>query len=383
MTFRLLVLGAGFIAFLASALSTGVPVYYALAAATGAVMILSFISVLLLHFTLKVKTSCQSARVVRGSDVSIRLTVRHACPLPIGPVTIRLNTPTGLGTMEIECPPFKTVNDLYKADCPHRGVYSIGAESALCTDLFGLFSLRVKLPESIRAIEVSPVVRPGTAMVLSSGDTGPEAPNRSSEDDASPSGLREWRDGDELKRVHWKMSLRRQQLQVRTYEESAKPDFLIWLDLTPITALRARRLAIEDAMCESAASAAFTQLGEGYPVRMPLGSSAPVECTGRSAADFGPFLKALTTVSFDSSYPFEQTLAVEMRRMQRTGGAVIITGRLTTRVADIAIQMRRSGLKLRIEWINEAAGREGSELMARLSVYGIDVHRIDPYADLI
>ena len=217
-------------------------------------------------------------------------------------------------------------------------------------------------------------------MELGAGDTGAEAPSRSTEDADSPSGIREWRDGDSLKKVHWKLSMRKKELIVRTYDESAKPDFLILTDLSPIGALRSQELAIEDAVCEAAAAAAMAHLAEGYPVRMPLSCSRPVECAGRAPEDLPRFVDALTTAPFDCKYPFEKLLAVEMRRMQRTGGAVLITSRLTARTADIAMQMRRGGLHVRLNWITESRGGDAHEIVARLSLAGVEVVRLNPFA---
>lgn len=382
MTVRALLLCAVWVTFTAAGLSTGVPVYYALSAAAGALLLLSLPSALVLRATLKANVRCSSVRVTRGTSAAFGVSLKHSCLLPVSPVRIHITTPSGSEACEFACPPFKATSRSFNCDCPHRGLYELKIEYAECSDIFGLFTFKKKFSGHGRVIEVLPAAHEGIAMELSAGDTGPEAPNRSAEDDAAPSGLREWRDGDELKKVHWKLSLRRRQLTVRTYEESARPDFLIFLDLSPIEALRGRKLAIEDAACDEAASAALTQLNAGYPVRMPLACSEPVECTGRSAADLPAFLSALANAKFDSSYPFEQTLSYEMRRLQRTGGAVIVTGRLTTRVADMAIQMRRGGMRIAVRWINESAGQEGGELTARLAVYGIEVRRIDPYDEV-
>lgn len=375
-----MVLLAAAVALLAAGLSTGVPVYYALCAAAGALVVLCLISVATAAATLKVKAQSSALRARRGESVSLQIKTSHSCALPLGGIELSLTTPAGPETLEADGAPLKWNTQKYALDCPHRGVYMAGVEEAAVYDVFGLFCIKKKIENCSFTVEIAPRVRMKAAMELGAGDTGPEAPNRSAEDDSSPSGIRLWKDGDELKKVHWKLTMRRRELTVRTYEESAKPDFLILLDLAPIGALRSQALAIEDAACEAAAGAAMAHLAEGYPVRMPLSCSRPVECTGRAAADMPRFVDALTSVPFDCAYPFEKLLAVEMRRMQRTGGAAIITSRLTMRTADIAMRMRQSGLKVQLNWVTESRGGDAGEIVARLALSGVEVVRVNPYA---
>ena len=94
------------------------------------------------------------------------------------------------------------------------------------------------------------------------------------------------------------------------------------------------------------------------------------------------FLDALTSARFDCAYPFEQVLGIELRRSQRTGAAILVTPRLSVRVADIAMQMRRGGTRVRVFWVTESRGGDGAGLTARLSLSGVEVERVNPYEGL-
>ena len=103
-----------------------------------------------------------------------------------------------------------------------------------------------------------------------------------------------------------------------------------------------------------------------------------MEVQGQQPADILRFVEALTTAPFDCAYTYDQLLAVEMRRVQRTGGAVLITPRLTMRVADTAMRMRAGGLRVRLCWITEPRASEGADVVARLAIAGVEVQKIDP-----
>lgn len=379
MTGRCIGLLSAFAALLAAGLSTGVPVYYALAIATGALICVSLLAVLLVRQSLRVRTDMPVLHAQRGESVTLHIRTYHTGLLPIGAIEASLMTATEPENITIDSRPLRWKEHSFTIDCPHRGVYMAGVREISVYDVFGLFHLRKKIRDCSFTIEISPRVPHVAALQLGAGDFGPEAPSSSTEDDASPSGIREWREGDVLKKIHWKLSMRKRELVVRTFDESAKPDILILLDLAPIGALRSHALAIEDAACEAAAAAAMAHLSEGYPVRMPLSSSNPIECSGRSPADMHRFLEALTSVRFDCRYPFEKLLAVEMRRTQRTGGAILITSHLGMRTADIAMQMRKSGLDVQLHWITESHSSDGNELVARLALSGVEVKKCNPY----
>ena len=95
-------------------------------------------------------------------------------------------------------------------------------------DLFGLFTLTKKARTKLVRVDVLPRVGKTNLLELKVSDVGPEVLSRATEDAASPSDTRKWQDGDVLKKVHWKLSMRKSELMVRTFEESSRPDTLIF-----------------------------------------------------------------------------------------------------------------------------------------------------------
>lgn len=368
---------------LAVALSTGSSIYYLLFFCMAAMLGMALVSVLWTLFTVRVALQGGRRAVERGQSVPLSLTVRHFCLLPVRSVELSLYVPEDEGAqeaIEIYAPPFVEKKYDCVFPCPHRGIYHVGLSALRVTDVFSLVTLRRGLRGKQSRLEVRPRTRRIAPIELRPVDAGPQHISRATEDNASPSDVRQWVEGDALKKVHWKLTMKKRELMVRTYEESARPDTLILLDLSPLEApLRKQALDIEDAACEMAASVALSQLQAGYPVRMPLLSKDPAEAVGQFPADAGRFVDQLMRVNFDSPYPYEQVLALEMRRMQRTGGAVLITPRLTARIADVAIQLHRNGMQVSVIWVTESRRAEAMEMLSRLSVLGILTQKVDPW----
>ena len=369
-------------AMLAAGLSTGTRLYYLIFYALLAMLLLGAVAVVWTLMTLKLEVKGVRARVNRGERMAAVFTVRHACLLPVSAVTIYLSVPSAYAPAQqvnFSCPPFSKRTFRQVIPCPHRGVYEAGVTRVGVTDAFGLVSLGRNPGAKLVKLEVVPRVREEAPLALSAADQGPQFISRAAEDNASPSDVRAWQEGDELKKVHWKLSLRKRELMVRTYEESARPDTLVIPDLQELPALRDQQLTLEDCVCEAALSAAQAQLKAGYPVRMPLVGARPREIAGQFPADIPAFTDALLRVEFDSPYGYEQVLTLMLGRFQRTGGAVLVTARLTTRIADMAMRMQRSGVATRLVWVSDDDREESMALIERMKMGGVRASRLDPW----
>lgn len=369
---------------LAAALSNGSPLYYLLALMMGMMLVYALASTLWTLYTARVAVACPRRVVTRGSEIALTVTLRHLCPLPVRALEIQLSVPDDVdasGTVEVPARPFAPALHEASFRCPHRGSYAVGVTRLTATDLFGLMTISRKAGGQMARVEVRPRVSREEPMALQSVETGAEHISRMTEDTASPSGVRDWIPGDALKKVHWKLTMRKRELMVRTYEESARPDTLILVDLTPLGAMRSHAMSTEDAICEAAASAATAQLQAGYPVRMPLSAAVPQEVSGQSAVEASKFVDALMRVRFDSPYPFDQVLSGEMRRMSRTGGVVLVTSVLSARIADIATQLKRSGMQVKVYWVTDTQRTEALEMLTRLKLAGVRARQIDPWAE--
>lgn len=382
MSARLIGVLAAMVALLGAGLATGTRVYYALFFVLLVMLAFALISALWTLLSLRVNLKGVKNRAVRGDKLMTIITVRHGSPLPVGSLRVLLNAPGGMGVRQeisVEAPPFAKRSFRHVVRCPHRGSYEVGVAQIAVQDMFGLFEFRRGSGKRMLRMDVCPRPMDLCALELKASDLGPEFRSRATEDAASPSDIRKWQDGDELKKVHWKLSMRKRELMVRTFEESARPDTLILPDLSEITALKDQKLTLEDFICEAALGAAKAQLDAGYPVRMPLQNRRPQEISGRTGADISAFADALMRAEFNSAYPYEQVLMLMQQRMQRTGGAVLITSRLTTRAVDIALRMVKQGMQMKFIWISDTARDEALEMLELLKMAGAQVEQIDPW----
>ena len=365
------------------ALTTGAAVYYLMAAMLGMMALVGFLSALLTLLTMRIGLTAQKKRAERGESVAVRLLLKRRTLLPMASIELEVSAPEegrDTGRIIVGTAPLRGREYRYAIRCAHRGVYEVGVSRVRVTDIFGLFSLSRRVKGTTARVEVTPRLLTTPAMLVKPGDEGPQGRMRMTEDLASPSGVRAWQEGDSLKKVHWKLTARRRELMVRTFEESARPDFLILLDCAPVNAMKSHVRTIEDALGEAAAAAALAQMEAGYPVRMPLTAATPTEAAGQTPGEIAHFLSALTWLRFDSPYSFEQVIQLELRRMLRTGALILISTRLNAPLAELALRVNEMGVRVQYVWVAETVHGDHEEMKRRLELLGVDVRRVNPWS---
>lgn len=326
--------------------------------------------------TLSVKCALDKDRAVRGSNVALGIRLRHSCPLPVD--DIRLSVSIGGNgdesqTLSIAARPFSRREYRQSIYCPHVGEFPAGATSARVGDVFGLFSVRRKTATREASLIVQPRIYPVDSLPFSPGDSDDERASRAFEDATMPTDLRAYQQGDELKKVHWKLSMRRRELIVRVYEQPMRPDALLLVDCAPPGGEAHDAPFVRDAICEAAVSVASVALSEGAPVRMPLLTEIPVDVNAQKAEDIIAVSDALGRCAFDGTQQFERVLLLETRRLRRTGTTAIITSRMNPIIADMILRIRRMGPKVRVMLAMDIEREETAPLVQRLMRGDVEV----------
>ncbi|WP_136520339.1 DUF58 domain-containing protein [Cellulomonas telluris] len=148
----------------------------------------------------------------------------------------------------------------YPVHGTQRGRWPLGPLVVTRTDVFGVVRARTTLGEDSEVAvwpAVTPLPAPGDVLV-GEPDRVALGARTPSPDDAS---LRDYREGDDLRRVHWRSSARRGALLVRSDERAGMRPVTVLLDL-PV------RSSAAEWTISVAASMALAMLDGGHPVRL-------------------------------------------------------------------------------------------------------------------
>ena len=184
-----------------------------------------------------------------------------------------------------------------------------------------------------------------------------------------------------MKKIHWKLSLRKGELMVRKFDEPVLQEVLILMDCSQPPALGhpEAEADLRDALLETAASLFSDQVKTDHTVRMPLSGSHPVDLDDRMGIPNA--FQYLTQLDFSATDRFEQALMMESRRLSKVGCVAVITARLNGAMVELMSRIHRAGPNLRLYLVTFVPDDPGMiPLVGRLQHAGVDVDYVVPGA---
>ena len=370
-----------FIMLLTVSLCTGSQLFLLLSSLILLIIIGSLIAVLWASSTLEAGGNLSSATVRRGDDLLLSISLRHRGLIPVAPILLELSDTSGICDREIRLRniPNKHQSMQFPIHASHVGVFHVGLQACTVEDLFSMFGKRNPLDHSAFELVVWPDTFTVDPLKLAPGDPGSELMSRATEDLNAPSDNRAYQPGDAMKKIHWKLSLRKGELMVRKFDEPILQEVLILMDCSrpPSWGHPQAEADLRDALLETAASVFSAQSSTDHQIRMPLLGSNPVDVDKSMGLPI--VMDYLTRVDFSETDRFERVLSIESRRLLKVGCVVVIAARLNIPMVDIMIRMHRAGPNIRLYHVTFAPDDENVlPLIARLKQSGIEVSYVTP-----
>ena len=347
--------GAAVLAALATcavcALSLGDLFYLSIALLLALVFLYSFLSCLWACRTAECRQHLSAASIPRGSSAVLSVQAYHACPLPVAALRGEYLWSGQAEECVFSAVPFRPATRRMNLNARHVGRFDAGVRTLWVHDLFGLFRMKKVSPPGDAVLTVLPrpfdIEKPRFTL----GDDGSAALGRTQEDYNAPEDVRTYRPGDAMKRIHWKLSSRKGELLVRRFETPAPPDTLILLDCDFPRGgenVPEGKESLRDALCETAVAVARMQMADGSPVRLPIYGARANEFASDQAEGLTLLQEMLAAQPFGGGEDFSRVLNLELRRMRRTGAAVVITTRLDAQIVEGVSHIRRMGPSARL-----------------------------------
>ena len=359
-----------------AALSVGSAGMLAAAALIVLLLVAGWVSVRWASSTLTARTDVSPAALVRGEESELTLTVRHRCPLPVAPLLLRIAAAPGEPETTLTVPSGRSSARSLGVRALHAGICDAGIHACSVRDLFGFFEREVSTPDACVCMTVLPKTFDVEPLRFAPADAGVGTMATAREDASDPMDVRAWQRGDSLRKIHWKLSARRRTLLTRRFEEPAQPEALVLLDCTRPEP-GAKEAYTRDALVETAASLFAAQKAEDCELRLPLWGEHPTELSLRMGLPLA--LERLAAVDFSASEGFDNELIDAARRVRQIGAAVVITSRLSGRMLEPLILLRRQGPTLRLYLVSGDPDRaDWQPLIARLQRAEIEVCSVLP-----
>ena len=311
----------------------------------------------------RLRMSCERtvepAEVPLGSPVHGRITLGQDGRLPAGILMLEDAVPPELGPrprflVDRPDPSWRRQVE-YPLLSEVRGRFTTGPLMVRTTDPFGLVSLDRQF-SATSEVMVTPVVVPLPPMRTAggAGSTGEARPHRIGvvgQDDAL---VREYHQGDDVRRIHWRSTARRGELMVRREEQSWDPSASIVLDSRGTAHAGTGRHSSLEWAISAAASVATHFLDDGFGIEI-YEAEGPLHITGTMGQHSSASQQLVLSRLTDLRPRITSTMhyAVEAATVDRPGQLVIaIMGRMDAEDASGLLRIRRNraqGLALMLD----------------------------------
>lgn len=267
-----------------------------------------------------------------------------------------------------------------------RGRYKVGPIVLRSGDPFGLYPRETKVPtEALLLVYPRVVPLPHWQLPGSMLEGGVLTGQRSLQSTSMVMGIREYRPGDAMNRIHWPSSVRHRELHVKEFELDKTADLWIYLDLERHWHRGEGEDSTEERAVTVAASIVSKALREHRNVGLiTSGARAEVFQPDRGTKQFGKLMQYLAEVRVAGSHTLAETLVETFPRLRRGSACVLITPSLDRAWVRPASSLREASIATQAVIIapptqtDERDRARRSQLFGELAIAGVTATYLSP-----
>lgn len=225
--------------------------------------------------------------------------------------------------------PYQMITIRKNVTCRNRGYYTLGKLVVDIQDPLGLFTRQVVFDRAID-LTVYPKVHAIQKFDLPAKEFFGRVtvPMQTHEDFTSMKSIREYRVGDSMKKIHWKLSSKLDHPLVKEYDLSADTKVYMLVDGYKDT-IRPDQLDTQDGLVEVAISLIHYFLGYDISVSLVCNTLKRLSIDGKDMARFGLFLEELTGYVPTGEQTFVEFLKAETNKLYYGSTIIAVTDKLT------------------------------------------------------
>ncbi len=263
-----------------------------------------------------------------------------------------------------------------------RGYYQFGEIEVTVGDVFGFYSFKKKITSPASLLVYPETIILSTFKITASHQSGELLVQTSDfQDKSRVASLREYREGDSVKAIHWKLFAKKGIPIVKDYENRGDTYVIIFLD-NEANIFRGdvdRRL--EDKTADVALSIVNYCLSQNIEVNLETQNDQnQVEVKGQQKSDLKPFLETLARFKGNGALEFKSIVASKIETLNKGSTVIIITPNLDKAIGAQGIQLKIKNLNPLFIVITDLDNRTGyidQIVEKRLRQEGIPIYILD------
>lgn len=280
--------------------------------------IVSFTYMLIGYFMLKYEQSLDNDLIFKGDKVTLTVNITNRSFFILPYISISFLNDKG-GVIQkhkinnISLQPFSkreiSIDYIYK----YRGDFKLGVSTIEVQDFLGIFKVILKNKTPLY-ITVYPQIIDIDEFYLSSGYLSDNASSvgGGKEDISTIEEINKYNYGDSLRKIHWKLTAKTNELMIREYEKVGSRSALLILDLQSDNFEVEKNAAIEDKLLETTIAILRYCIYNDAEVKLIYDSKGINAINYSNSLDFQKAYEALAKVEFNQKTSFKDIIESEV-----------------------------------------------------------------------
>lgn len=331
---------------------------------------------------------------VKGDLVTLRLELHNESFLPFAHLTVRYSTPQSMYT-GAECslsasllPKGKEIFEV-QVKCDYRGVYPIGFTFIEATDLFGLITVSIPFSKYYTKpidLLIYPRVRQIARGFLVNRELegAQDTQFTRSEELSSIAEIRDYQEGDALKRIHWKLSARHQKYLVKEFDGTLVNDSVVLVDCTEHGLSGVDAARFEDTVAECATAFCKRLTDDYQPIKVLAYSDTRTELAGSSPVDFAALHELMARTRFRGNISIASAIKLEKDSFGNLGSLILVTRAPTDELFEVLLTLAENDCRITLVTVlkDDTPNKELIKMLGEFSLRGIRTFTLLPGEDV-
>ena len=360
------------------------------------VVILPFISFLYagaVYFRLKVVQRVDRAVAVKGDKINLTVTISNRGLLLYPYAKVKFGGEEAVFGQQIEpksfsVPPFSSKSFDFELNCNYRGSFEIGVKSVEIQDFLGIFKLSRRNLSPVFVDVYPKIVHIDTFRL--NVDYVSEAHsvlNSRQEDMSTILDVRKYAYGDSLKKVHWKLTAKVNDLMVKNFHSTSVASATLLVDLKRNPYSAKNNVIIEDKLIEAAVAVLYYCINNWISVNLAYYDGGLVSVEATDAATFDNAYRLLAKAGFNHNIDIKDILDLYLKDNSYRTNIVIFTSNVDYSLYHGIYKSKFSGHEVSLIYVSpeELTGvrlDEAYDVLSFVPEIGVKAYKINISDDI-
>ena len=270
--------------------------------------------------------------------------------------------------------PFEEIEVRSSLAAKHRGLYRVGAKHVEVWDFLGLFSFSAAVPEQLEVC-IYPRVHQIVEMPLNPVFMLKEQARKDvlDEDYSSVLDVRRYEHGDSMRKIHWKLSARKNELLTKNFHNSTMNNTCLFMN-TVFGSKRRESLDLADAVAEAAVSVSRFCIENQMPVNFNYYSNNEIcMAAANNTAEFDHIRYVCASVQFVENINFAEIVEFGINSQTEKTNLILFTANCSPRLLQTVKNAQQSGHRVVLvafesEEVNAVVWKDKTQELAEAGV---------------